>query len=100
MNNPKGANIAFMVAQVVVFTVVFMIIYISYLTVGLAIEKNGVSPAMYFPIFMVFVIFPILLYKSGEMFRAGKMLMATLWMMGTASMSMILLYVFLALITK
>jgi len=100
MYNIKGSNIAFTIGAGIVFLMVSMIIYISYVTVGLAIEKNGVSPAMYFPIGIVAVIFPMLLYKSRQTFLSGKMLLGFLWMMASASVSIILLYIFLALITK
>jgi len=94
------ANIIYMFAQLLVLAMVYLVVYISYLSVGIAIENNGVSVAMYVPILMVFITFPILLYKSRLTFQSGKMMVATLWMMGSASMSMLLLYVFLALITS
>lgn len=88
-----------MLAQMVVLSVVYIIVYTSFLAVGYAIEEYDVSPVMYFPVFVALVIFPVLLYKYRQMFNAGKMLVATTWMMATASLTIVLLYVYIAQIT-
>ncbi|MFC2073331.1 hypothetical protein ACFLRS_00585 [Campylobacterota bacterium] len=97
--NKAGAKVLFMIAQIVVLSVVYIIVYTSFLAVGYAIEEYGVSPVMYFPVFVALVVFPILLYKYRQMFNAGKMLVATTWMMATASLTIVLLYVYIAQIT-
>lgn len=98
--NRAGAKVIFMLAQMLVLSVVYIFVYTSFLAVGFAIEKHGVSPVMYFPVFMALVIFPVLLYKYRLMFNAGHMLVATTWMMGTASLTIVLLYVYIAQITS
>jgi len=97
--NQAGAKVIFMIAQMAVLLVVYIFVYTSFLAVGYAIEKYDVSPIMYFPVFVALVIFPVLLYKYRKMFNAGKMLVATTWMMATASLTIVLLYVFIAQIT-
>ncbi len=97
--NKAGAKVMFMFAQMVVLSVVYIIVYTSFLAVGYAIEEYDVSPVMYFPVFVALVIFPVLLYKYRQMFNAGKMLVATTWMMATASLTIVLLYVYIAQIT-
>ena len=97
--NKAGAKVMFMFAQMVVLSVVYIIVYTSFLAVGYAIEQYDVSPVMYFPVFVALVIFPVLLYKYRQMFNAGKMLVATTWMMATASLTIVLLYVYIAQIT-
>ena len=97
--NKAGAKVLFMIVQMVVLTMVYIIIYTSFVAVGYAIEQNGVSPVMYFPVFVALVIFPILLYKYRQMFNAGKMLLAFIWMMAAASLTIVLLYVYVAQIT-
>lgn len=97
--NKSGMNIIFMFAQMLVLSVVYIIIYTSFLAVGYAVEQHGVSPMMYFPVGLALVIFPILLYKYRQMFNAGKMLVAVTWMMGAASLTIVLLYVYIAQIT-
>ena len=97
--NKAGAKVMFMLAQMVVLSVVYIIVYTSFLAVGYAIEEYDVSPVMYFPVFVALVIFPVLLYKYRQMFNAGKMLVAFTWMMATASLTIVLLYVYIAQIT-
>lgn len=97
--NKAGAKIIFMIAQMAVLSVVYIIVYTSFLAVGYAIEEHDVSPVMYFPVFVALVIFPVLLYKYRQMFNAGKMLVAVTWMMATASLTIVLLYVYIAQIT-
>jgi len=97
--NRAGAKVIFMLAQMLVLSMVYIFVYTSFLAVGFAIEQYGVSPVMYFPVFMALVIFPVLLYKYRKMFNAGQMLLATTWMMGTASLTIVLLYVYIAQIT-
>lgn len=88
-----------MVAQMIVLSVVYIFVYTSFLAVGYAIETYGVSIVMYFPIFVALFAFPALLYKYRQMFNAGKMLVATTWMMATASLTIVLLYAYIAQIT-
>jgi len=97
--NKAGAKVIFMLAQMVVLSMVYIIVYTSFIAVGYAIEEYDMSPVMYFPVFVALVIFPILLYKYRQMFNAGKMLLAFIWMMATASLTVVLLYVYIAQIT-
>ncbi len=97
--NKAGAKVIFMIAQLAVLSVVYIIVYTSFLAVGYAIEQYDVSPVMYFPVFVALVIFPVLLYKYRQMFNAGKMLVAVIWMMATASLTIVLLYVYIVQIT-
>ena len=97
--NKAGAKVLFMIAQMIVLSMVYIIVYTSFVAVGYAIEEYGLSPVMYFPVFVALVIFPILLYKYRQMFNAGKMLVAFIWTMATASLTIVLLYVYIAQIT-
>jgi len=97
--NKSGMRVLFMFAQMMVLSIVYIFVYTSFLAVKYAIDKYDVSPVMYFPVFVALVVFPILLYKYRKMFNAGRMLLATTWMMGTASLTIVLLYVYIAQIT-
>lgn len=97
--NKAGAKVLFMLAQMVVLAMVYIIVYTSFVAVGFAIEEYGMSYAMYFPVAVAMVVFPILLYKYRQMFNAGKMLLAFIWMMATASLIVVLLYVYIVQIT-
>lgn len=97
--NKAGLKVLFMFAQMIVISMVYIIVYTSFMAVKYAIEKYGLSPIMYFPVLIALVIFPVLLYKYRQMFNAGKMLLATIWMFATASLIIVLLYVYIAQIT-
>ena len=97
--NRTAAKVLFMFVQMIILLVVYIIVYTSFLAVQYAIEKYELSPVMYFPVFVALVVFPVLLYKYRQMFNAGKMLIATTWMMATASLTIVLLYVYVAQIT-
>lgn len=88
-----------MFAQMIVLSIVYIFVYTSFLAVRYATETYDVSWVMYFPVFVALLVFPILLYKYRQMFNAGKMLVATTWMMATASLTIVLLYVYIAQIT-
>jgi len=88
-------KLIFMLGQMMVLTVVYLFVYSSFIIVQLAIAKNGVSPIMYFPVLMALVIFPILLYQYRKLFNQGKMIIAFAWMMGTASLTIVLLYTYI-----
>ena len=94
--NKAGMAVLFMLVQMMVLGVVYIIVYTSLLAVGYAIKEYGVSWAMYIPILVTVVVFPVLLYKYRKMFNAGKMLSAFVWMMATASLVIVLLYVYIA----
>lgn len=97
--NKAGARVLFMIVQMVVLAMVYIIVYTSFVAVGYAIEEFGLSAMMYFPVAVAMVVFPILLYKYRQMFNAGKMLVAFIWTMATASLVVVLLYVYIAQIT-
>lgn len=92
--NRAGLKALFLLVQLVVLGVVYTILYTSFLAVKYAIEQYGVSVVMYFPLVVAMVIFPILLYKYRKMFNAGRMLGAVTWMMATASLSVLFLYLY------
>ena len=97
--NKAGAKVLFMLAQMVVLAMVYIIVYTSFVAVGYAIEEYGLSQVMYLPIAVAMVVFPILLYKYRQMFNAGKMLVAFIWTMASASLVVVLLYLYVAQIT-
>jgi len=93
-------RVIFMFVQMSILTVVYIIIYTSFKAVQYAIDKLDASVLMYIPVVVALIVFPVLLYKYRQMFNAGKMLVATTWTMATASLTVILLYVYIAQITS
>ena len=98
--NQSGMRVIFMFVQMIILTVVYIIIYTSFKAVQYAIDKLDASVLMYIPVVVALIVFPVLLYKYRQMFNAGKMLVATTWTMATASLTVILLYVYIAQITS
>ena len=98
--NQSGMRVLFMVVQMIILTVVYIIIYTSFKVVQYAIDKLDASVLMYIPVIVAMIVFPILLYKYRQMFNAGKMLVAITWTMAAASITVILLYVYIAQITS
>ena len=94
-SNESGMKVIFMIAQMFVLSIVYIFIYSSFLLVKMAIAKNGVSEVMYFPIFLSLVLFPVLLYRYRTMFNQGKRLVAFAWMMGTASLLIVMLLAYI-----
>ena len=97
--NKAGVRVLFMLVQMVVLAMVYIIVYTSFIAVGYAIDEFGMSQLMYLPVVVAMVVFPILLYKYRQMFNAGKMLVAFIWTMATASLVVVLLYIYVAQIT-
>jgi len=98
--NQSGMKVIFMFAQMMILSVVYIIIYTSFKAVQYAIDKLDASVMMYIPVIVAMVVFPVLLYKYRQMFNAGKMLIAATWTMAAASLTVILLYVYVAQITS
>ena len=98
--NQSGIKVLFMIVQMIIFVVVYIIVYTSFKAVQYAIDKLDVSVLMYIPVVVAMIVFPILLYKYRQMFNAGKMLVAITWTMASASITVILLYIYIAQITS
>lgn len=97
--NKSGMKILFLLLQMVVLMMVYIFVYAAYKVVGLSIDKYGTSVLTYIPVGLVMVIFPVLLYQYRQMFNNGRMLVATTWTMGVASLSISLLYLLVAQIS-
>jgi len=98
--NQSGMRVIFMVAQMVILAIVYSVIYTSFKAVQFTIEKFDGSASMYLPIVIAMIVFPVLLYRYRQMFYAGKMLLASIKMMASAFLIVILLYVYIAQIVS
>ncbi len=92
--NRAGMRLLFMVVQMVVLLIVFAFIYTALVAIKLAVAEYGVSGWMYLPVLLVLVIFPFLLYRYRQWFDAGRMLYAYSWTMASASLVIVLLYLY------
>lgn len=82
--------------QLVVLVAVYIVAYGAYLAVKFTIAKHGISPLMYFPVIVAIVTFPLFLYQHRKIFEREGFLMAFIWMMGTGSLTMLLLYIYVS----
>lgn len=92
--NASGMKVLFMFVQMIVLTVVYIIVYTSFRAVGFAVEKYAAGIIMYVPVVMALAVFPVLLYNYRKMFNAGRRMLATIWTMSTASLTIVLLYLY------
>jgi len=91
MKSNKMMNIGFMIIQFTILLMVLMIDWLAFRAITISVEKYDTSYIMYFPIILVAVIFPILLYKYQQMFSSGKFLISIIWLMGTSSFILLML---------
>lgn len=93
--NTSGMKVIFMLAQMLVVMVVYSIGYTSFVAIQLSMKGTGTSNwSVYLPIMVILFIFPILLRQYRKIFNQGRMLAASVWMMATASLSIVLLYMY------
>ena len=93
--NKNGMRVLFMILQMFMLLVVFAIIYTSFVAVQYAVQEQGISTLSYIPILFSLILFPVLLYKYRQMFTHGKMLGATIWTISSASVMIIVLYLYI-----
>jgi len=76
--------------------IVYGFVYTSFVAVKLAIAKYSLTFMAYMPVVLALITYPVVLYKTRKMFQQGKMLRAVGWMMGWASLIIVLLYAHLS----
>jgi len=94
--NMKGTYLLFIVLQISMLLIVYGVAYTSLVAVKLAIAEYHITFMAYMPVVLVMVIYPVVLYKTREMFQKNKRLRAIGWIMGWASVIIVVLYAFLS----
>jgi len=97
--NQKAAQLLFYLIQGVMLLIVYSLVYTSFVAVGLAVKKYGLTFMVYMPVVLALVAYPVVLYRTRKMFQSGRMLRATAWMMGWALLIIVLLYAYLSQLT-
>ena len=92
--NISGMKLIFMVAQMIVVSIVYSIGYTSFLAIQLSMKGHESTWFVYVPIIVLIILFPIFLHLYRQMFNKGRMLEASVWMMSMASLSIVLLYIY------
>jgi hypothetical protein len=93
-SNQAGMKVLFMLFQMIVILIVFGFIYMSLLAIGLAVKEHSVHPAYYIPVVLTLLLYPFLLYRYRQWFNAGRRLYAYSWTLASASILIVLLYLY------
>jgi len=93
--NRAGMKLLFMAVQMAVILIVFAFIYTALVAIRLAVAQQGLSALMYLPVLFVLLVFPFLLYRYRRWFNAGRMLYAYSWTLASASLIIVLLYLYI-----
>lgn len=94
--NKKASQSLFYIVQMFMLFIVYGFVYTSFVAVKLAVAKYNLTFMTYLPEVLALVAYPVVLYKTRKMFQEGKMLRAVGWMMGWASVIIVLLYAHLS----
>ena len=88
--NAKGMYIIFLTFQMILLAVIYSIVYASFRATQFAVEKFNLNELTAFaPTVIIFVAVPVLFYRTGKMFRQGRMMVAVLWMMALLSVFLV-----------
>jgi len=92
-------RLLFMLLQMFMILIVFAIVYTSFVAVQYAVKEQEITILAHLPVLFCLILFPILSYKYREMFNHGKMLGAAIWTISSASVIIILLYLYIDKVT-
>jgi hypothetical protein len=95
-SNKKAANTMFTVFQIFMMLIVYSFVYISFVAVGVAIEKSSLTFMTYLPEVLTTLVFFLVVLKTRKMFKRGKRLTALGWLVGWASVLIVFLYAHLS----
>ena len=86
----KGLYVLFVFFQSIMLLIVYSFAYTA--LAALTAQKSAYTFMAYFPVVLVVVGFPVILYASRKRFKAGKRLSSVAWVMGWASVMIVGLY--------
>ncbi|MCD6212713.1 MAG: hypothetical protein J7J02_06995 [Sulfurovum sp.] len=95
-DNQAGSNVLFMIFQIFMLLIVYGFVYTSFIAVKLAIAKYDLTVMTYLPELISFIVYPVVLYKTRQMFRQAKRLRVAAWVMGWAAVIIVFLYAHLS----
>ena len=95
-SNDNAAKLFFVFFQMFMVLVVYGFVYTSFLAVKMAIAKYDLTFMTYLPEFIALIVYPVVIFRTLKMFKAGKRLRAVAWMMGWASVIIVFLYAHLS----
>jgi len=95
-DNQTTSNIIFMIFQMFMTFIVYGFIYTSLMAVKITIVKYNLTFMTYLPEVISFIAYPVILYKTRQMFKKDKRLRAVAWVMGWSSLIIVFLYAHLS----
>ena len=95
-SNDAAANIFFMFFQMFMVLTVYGFAYSSLVAVKMVVATYGLTFMTYLPEVLAVIGYPVVMFKTLKMFKAGKRLGALAWMMAWASVIIVALYVHLS----
>ena len=95
-SNDAAANVFFMFFQIFMVLTVYGFAYTSLVAVKMAVATYGLTFMTYLPEVLAVVGYPMVMFKTLKMFKAGKRLRAVAWMMAWASVIIVALYAHLS----
>jgi len=94
-SNDAAARLLFMLFQMLMVLVVYGFVYTAMAGVKLAVDKYGLTPMAYLPEVAAVVLYPVVLYKTRQMFAKKRRLRAVAWCLAWASFIIVMLYMHL-----
>ncbi len=95
-SNDAAANVLFMLFQMFMILTVYGFAYTSLVAVKMTVAKHGLTFITYLPEVLAVIGYPVVMFKTMKMFKAGKKLSAVAWMMAWASVIIVALYAHLS----
>ena len=95
-SNDNAAKLFFVFFQMFMLLVVYGFVYTALIAVKMAIAKYDLTFMTYLPEVIALIVYPVVVFRTLKMFKAGKRLRAVAWMMGWASVIIVFLYAHLS----
>jgi len=90
--NENAVYLFFVFFQMFMILIVYAFVYTSFIAVKMTIVEKGLTPMTALPEVIALVAYPVVMYKTRNMFKSGKRLRAVAWLMGWASVIIVFLY--------
>jgi len=95
-SNDAATNVFFMFFQMFMVLTVYGFAYSSLVAVKMAVSNYGLTFMTYLPEVLAVIGYPMVMFKTLKMFKAGKRLSAVAWMLAWASVIIVALYAHLS----
>ena len=91
-SNENALNVFFVFFQMFMILIVYAFVYTSFIAVKMTIVQKGLTFMTALPEVIALIAYPVVMYKTRNMFKSGKRVRAVAWLMGWASVIIVFLY--------